>query len=111
MSTIVEWGHSMSEEEYENSTVSTKVFICNFSENFAMIDTEVMCSRPTDEDSHGPMFISLRPASFSSGDRKQYRMGPTLHEANLRRKERQKQNKRKGRPPTSDQATSSFAAA
>ena len=111
LSTIVEWGHSMSEEEYENSTVSTKEFICNFSENFAMIDTEVMCSRPTDEDSHGPMFISLRPASFSSGDRKQYRMGPTLHEANLRRKERQKQNKRKGRPPTSDQATSSFAAA
>ena len=39
----------MSEEEYENSTVSTKEFICNFSENFAMIDTEVMCSRPSDE--------------------------------------------------------------
>ena len=111
LSTIVEWGHSMSEEEYENSTVSTKEFICNFSENFAMIDTEVMCSRPTDEDSHGPMFISLRPASFSSGDRRQYRMGATLHEAKLRRKERQKENKRKGRPPTSDQAASSFAAA
>ena len=111
LSTIVEWGHSMSEEEYENSTVSTKEFICNFSENFAMIDIEVMCSRPTDEDSHGPMFISLRPASFSSGDRRQYRMGATLHEANLRRKERQKQNRKKGRPPTSDQATSSFAAA
>ena len=111
LSTIVEWGHSMSEEEYENSTVSTKEFICNFSENFAMIDTEVMCSRPTDEDSHGPMFISLRPASSSSGDRRQYRMGATLHEAKLRRKERQKENKRKGRPPTSDQAASSTAAA
>ena len=111
MSTIVEWGHSMSEEEYENSTVSTKEFICNFSENFAMIDTEVMCSRPTDEDSHGPMFISLRPASSSSGDRRQYRMGATLHEAKLRRKEKQKENKRKGRPPTSDQAASSTAAA
>ena len=98
-------------EEYENSTVSTKEFICNFSENLAMIDTEVMCSRPTDEDSHGPMFISLRPASFSSGDRRQYRMGATLHEANVRRKERQKQNRKKGRPQTSDQATSSFAAA
>ena len=111
LSTIVEWGHSMSVEEYENSTVSTKEFICNFSENFAMIDTEVMCSRPTDEDSHGPMFISLRPASLSSGDRRQYRMGATLQEANVRRKERQKQNRKKGRPPTSDQATSSFAAA
>ena len=111
LSTIVEWGHSMSVEEYENSTVSTKEFICNFSENFAMIDTEVMCSRPTDEDSHGPMFISLRPASLSSGDRRQYRMGATLQEANVRRKERQKQNKRKGRPPTSDQAASTSAAA
>ena len=111
LSTIVEWGHSMSEEEYENSTVSTKEFICNFSENFAMIDTEVMCSRPTDEDSHGPMFISLRPASLSSGDRRQYRTAATLQEANVRRKERQKQNRKKGRPPTSDQATSSFAAA
>ena len=90
LSTIVEWGHSMSEEEYENSTVSTKEFICNFSENFAMIDTEVMCSRPTDEDSHGPMFISLRPASLSSGDRRQYRAAATLQEANVRRKERQK---------------------
>ena len=97
LSTIVEWGHSMSEEEYENSTVSTKEFICNFSENF--------------EDSHGPMFISLRPASYSSGDRRQYRMGATLHEAKLRRKERQKENKRKGRPPTSDQAAPSTAAA
>ena len=111
LSTIVEWGHSMSEEEYENSTMSTKEFICNFSENFAMIDTEVMCSRPTDEDSHGPMFISLRPASLSSGDRRQYRTAATLQEANVRRKERQKQNRKKGRPPTSDQATSSFAAA
>ena len=111
LSTIVEWGHSMSVEEYENSTVSTKEFICNFSENFAMIDTEVMCSRPTDEDSHGPMFISLRPASLSSGDRRQYRMGATLQEANVRRKERQKQNRKKGRPPTSDQAASSSAAA
>ena len=111
LSTIVEWGHSMSEEEYENSTVSTKEFICNFSENFAIIDTEVMCSRPTDEDSHGPMFISLRPASLSSGDRRQYRTAATLQEANVRRKERQKQNRKKGRPPTSDQATSSFAAA
>ena len=111
LSTIVEWGHSMSEEEYENSTVSTKEFICNFSENFAMIDTEVMCSRPTDEDSHGPMFISLRPASLSSGDRRQYRTAATLQEANVRRKERQRQNRKKGRPPTSDQATSSFAAA
>ena len=62
-----------------------------------MIDTEVMCSRPSDEDSHGPMFISLR--------------GATLHEAKLRRKERQKENKRKGRPPTSDQAAPSTAAA
>ena len=111
LSTIVEWGHSMSVEEYENSTVSTKEFICNFSENFAMIDTEVMCSRPTDEDSHGPMFISLRPASLSSGDRRQYRTATTLQEANVRRKERQKQNKRKGRPPTSDQAASTSAAA
>ena len=85
----------MSEEEYENSPVSTKEFIYNFSENFAMIDTEVMCSRPTDEDNHGPMFISLRPASFSSGDRRQYRMGATLHEAKLRKKEKQKENKRK----------------
>ena len=111
LSTIVEWGHSMSEEEYENSTVSTKEFICNFSENFAMIDTEVMCSRPTDEDSHGPMFISLRPASLSSGDRRQYRTAATLQEANVRRKERQKQNRKKGRPPTSGQAASTSAAA
>ena len=108
---LLKWGHSMSEEEYENSTVSTKEFVCNFSENFALIDTEVMCSRPSDEDSHGPMFISLRPASFSSGDRRLYRMGATLRDANLRRKERQKQNKRKGRPPTSGQAASSTAAA
>ena len=100
----------MSGEEYSNSTVSTKEFVCNFSENFAMIDTEVMCSRPSDDDSHGPMFISLRPASLSSGDRKLYRLGET-REANLRRKERQKENKRKGRPPTSDQAASSTAAA
>ena len=111
LSTIVEWGHSMSVEEYENSTVSTKEFICNFSENFAMIDTEVMCSRPTDEDSHGPMFISLRPASLSSGDRRQYRTAATLQEANVRRKERQKQNRKKGRPPTSGQAASTSAAA
>ena len=111
LSTIVEWGHSMSEEEYTNSTVRTKEFVCNFSENFAMIDTEVMCSRPSDDDSHGPMFISLRPASLSSGDRKLYRLGETLREANLRREERQKENKRKGRPPTSDQAAPSTAAA
>ena len=111
LSTIVEWGHSMSEEEYTNSTVDTKEFICNFSENFALIDTEVMCSRPTDDDSHGPMFISLRPASFSSGDRRLYRSGETLRDAAVRRKERQKENKRKGRPPTSDRAASSTAAA
>ena len=111
LSTIVEWGHSMSEEEYTNSTVSTKEFICNFSENFALIDTEVMCSKPSDDDSHGPMFISLRPASFSSGDRRLYRSGETLRDANLRRKERQKENKRNGRPATSDQAAPSTAAA
>ena len=111
LSTIVEWGHSMSEEEYTNSTVSTKEFVSNVSENFAMIDTEVMCSRPSDDDSHGPMFISLRPASLSSGERKLYRWGETLRESNLRRKERQKENKRKGRPPTSDQAAPSTAAA
>ena len=111
LSTIVEWGHSMSGEEYANSTVSTKEFVCKFSENFALIDTEVMCSRPSDDDSHGPMFISLRPASFSSGDRRLYRSGETLRDANLRRKEKQKENKRKGRPPTSDQAAPSTAAA
>ena len=112
LSTIVEWGHSMSEEEYENSTVSTKEFICNFSENFAMIDTEVMCSRPTDEDSHGPMFISLRPASLSSGDRRQYRMQQQRFKKRTCGGRRDKrQNRKKGRPPTSDQATSSFAAA
>ena len=111
LSTIVEWGHSMSEEEYTNSTVSTKEFICNFSENFALVDQEIMCSKPSDDDSHGPMFISLRPASFSSGDRRLYRSGETLRDANLRRKEKQKENKRKGRPPTSDQAAPSTAAA
>ena len=80
-----------------NATVSTKEFVCNFSENFAMIDTEVMCSRPTDEDSHGPMFISLRPASLSSGDRKTLSLGRRRFKMlNVRRKERQKQN-RKGK--------------
>lgn len=65
LTTIIEWGHTLSHEDDEKADVNTKGSICNCSENFGLIDTEIMCSRPSDDDSHGPTYISLRPATFS----------------------------------------------
>ena len=103
MLTIVEWGHASVEYEenvvkYPNEDERNHVGEFKFRVNEICLhgNHEVFMIGQNDNDSHNPILVHLVPSDMGWKEQRQYVPFEAKIQSNQDRKERQKQNKRKG---------------
>eukprot|EP00439_Symbiodinium_sp_Y106_P084744 s1513_g26.t1 len=95
--TILEWGHSMTDDQWADFPASKNEFKIQVSEWFLNSAKESYLLGDQDLDSHTPLLLEIHANQFTGGRIKAMNRNPdTIQEAAARRKERQKRNKQRG---------------
>ena len=103
--TILEWGHSMTDDQWADFPASKNEFKIQVSEWLLNSTKESYLLGDQDLDSHTPLLLEVHANQFTGGRVKAMNRNPdTIQEAAARRKERQKMNKQRGSTsdPTAD---------
>ena len=97
VATVLEWGHSLTDDEWTEFPEDAKEFKLNVSEWLLNSTSANYLLNDRDYDSHVPLLLTVNSAVFTSGRARQMNRNPdTLQEKAERRKQRQKENKARG---------------
>ena len=97
VATVLEWGHSMTDDQWTEFPEDTKEFKLSVSEWLLNSTSANYLLKDTDHDSHTPLLLTVNSTVFSAGRARQMNRNPdTLQEKAERRKQRQKENKARG---------------
>ena len=96
---ILERGHSLPMERWSNTTDPTEEYKIAVSEWLLHSNRETFLLPDSDNDSHTPLLIHMRPTWMSSRERRELRNPETLKAAHDSRRERQKAKKLGIAPP------------
>ena len=97
VATVLEWGHSLTDDEWAEFPEDTKEFKLSVSEWLLNSTSANYLLKDTDHDSHTPLLLTVNSTNFSAGRARQMNRNPdTLQEKAERRKQRQKENKARG---------------
>ena len=103
--TVLEWGHSMTDDQWAEFPASKNEFKIQVSEWLLNSTKDSYLLGDQDLDSHTPLLLEIHANQFTGGRIKAMNRNPdTVQEAAARRKERQKMNKQRGSTsgPTAD---------
>ena len=97
VATVLEWGHSLTNDEWTEFPEDAKEFKLNVSEWLLNSTSANYLLNDRDYDSHVPLLLTVNSTVFTAGRARQMNRNPdTLQEKAERRKQRQKENKARG---------------
>lgn len=97
VATVLEWGHSLTDDEWTTFPDGTTEFKLNVSEWLLNSTSANYLLNDRDYDSHTPLLLTVNSTVFTAGRARQMNRNPeTLQEKAERRKQRQKENKARG---------------
>ena len=97
VATVLEWGHSFTDEEWIGVPEDANEFKLSVSEWLLNSTSANYLLNDRDYDSHTPLLLTVNATVFSSGRARQMNRNPeTLKEKAEKRKQRQKENKARG---------------
>ena len=94
---VLEWGHSMTDDEWSDQPADAKEFKLSISEWLLNSTSANYLLNDRDYDSHTPLLLTVNANVYTPGRARQMNRNPeTLQEKAERRKQRQKGNKARG---------------
>ena len=97
VATVLEWGHSFTDDQWTEFPEDAKEFKLNVSEWLLNSTSANYLLNDRDYDSHVPLLLTVNSTVFTAGRARQMNRNPdTLQEKAERRKQRQKENKARG---------------
>ena len=96
VATVLEWGHSMTDDQWTEFPADTKEFKLSVSEWLLNSTSANYLLNDRDYDSHVPLLLTVNSAVTPGRARQMNRNPDTLQEKAERRKQRQKENKARG---------------
>ena len=97
VATVLEWGHSLTDDQWTEFPEDAKEFKLNVSEWLLNSTSANYLLNDRDYDSHVPLLLTVNSTVFTAGRARQMNRNPdTLQEKAERRKQRQKENKARG---------------
>ena len=94
VATVLEWGHSMADDQWSDLPADTKEFKLNVSEWLLNSTSANYLLNDRVYDSHVPLLLTVHATVYTPGRARQMNRNPeTLQEKAERRKQRQKENK------------------
>ena len=97
VATVLEWGHSMTDDQWTEFAEDAKEFKLSISEWLLNSTSANYLLNDRDYDSHTPLLLTVNSTVFTSGRARQMNRNPeTLQEKAERRRQRQKENKARG---------------
>ena len=97
VATVLEWGHSMTDDQWTDFSEDAKEFKLSVSEWLFNSTSANYLLNDRDYDSHTPLLLTVNSTVFTAGRARQMNRNPdTLQEKAERRRQRQKENKARG---------------
>ena len=97
VATVLEWGHSLTDDQWAEIPADHKEFKLNVSEWLLNSTSANYLLNDRDHDSHTPLLLTVHATHFSPGQSRSMNRSPdTLQAKAERRKQRQKENKARG---------------
>ena len=97
VATVLEWGHSLTDDQWAVLPADHKEFKLNVSEWLLNSTSANYLLNDRDHDSHTPLLVTVQATHFSPGQSRSMNRNPdTLQAKAERRKQRQKENKARG---------------
>ena len=103
MMSIVEWGHARLEYDEDIANLEDEdhmnyvgEFTFRVNETCLSNDHNIFMVAPTDRDAHNPIVVHLKPSDMLWSEKRQYIPSQMKMRRHDTRKEKQRQNKRKG---------------